>query len=349
MKINEIIKERRIAKNFTQEQIAEYLGVTTPAVNKWEKGNSYPDITLLPALARLLDTDLNTLLSFSNDLSEKEITIFINDLAEYQNKHNFEKVYEIAINKIKEFPSCYLLILNTASFLDGALMMNSKINNREHYENNIEKLYHRAMKSPDLRIQNHAKSILISKLINQNKYDCAQELLNSLPEKDMIDKKDIQAKLYIKVGKLDDAAKIEEEKLMSLTTEINQTLLTLMEIAINDNRMEDAEYIADVSQKVSNIFDLWEYTSYMAKFQLYYSSKNKMKCLKILLQLLKSLDKKWNINTSPLYRHIKTKEIDSAFVAKMQKAIITSIADDRKNDFLNKDPEFDALLKKYND
>ena len=32
-------------------------------------GTSYPDITLLPALARLLDTDLNTLLSFQEDLS----------------------------------------------------------------------------------------------------------------------------------------------------------------------------------------------------------------------------------------------------------------------------------------
>lgn len=65
MRINEIIKERRLAKGFTQEQIANYLGVTAPAVNKWEKGTSCPDIVLLPALARLLDTDLNHLAVFS--------------------------------------------------------------------------------------------------------------------------------------------------------------------------------------------------------------------------------------------------------------------------------------------
>ena len=68
MKINEIIRERRLAKGLTQEQIANYLGVSTPAVNKWEKGTSYPDIVLLPTLARLLDTDLNTLLSFRDNL-----------------------------------------------------------------------------------------------------------------------------------------------------------------------------------------------------------------------------------------------------------------------------------------
>lgn len=58
MKINEIIKVKRQELQLTQEKVAEYLGVSTPAVNKWEKGISYPDITLLPALARLLKTDL---------------------------------------------------------------------------------------------------------------------------------------------------------------------------------------------------------------------------------------------------------------------------------------------------
>lgn len=55
MQIHQIIRERRLAKHLTQEQLAERLGVTAPAVNKWEKAVSYPDITLLPALARLLE------------------------------------------------------------------------------------------------------------------------------------------------------------------------------------------------------------------------------------------------------------------------------------------------------
>lgn len=69
MKMHEIIKKRRLEKSLTQEQVAQQLGVSTPAVNKWEKGTSFPDITLLPPLARLLDTDLNTLLSFQENLS----------------------------------------------------------------------------------------------------------------------------------------------------------------------------------------------------------------------------------------------------------------------------------------
>ena len=40
MRLKEIIKEKRLEKGYTQEQMAELLGITAPAVNKWEKGVS---------------------------------------------------------------------------------------------------------------------------------------------------------------------------------------------------------------------------------------------------------------------------------------------------------------------
>lgn len=41
MEIHTVIQQRRKALGLTQEQVAEYLGVTAPAVNKWEKGVSH--------------------------------------------------------------------------------------------------------------------------------------------------------------------------------------------------------------------------------------------------------------------------------------------------------------------
>ena len=149
MKINETIRQRRIERNLTQEQVANYLGVTAPAVNKWEKGTSYPDITTLPALARILETDLNTLLSFKEELTEQEIAIFLNTLSELLEKEGFLKVYEIAMEKIREYPVCYPLLLNVAMFLEGAGMYSKegkkdlKIHKKE-----IEALYHRVLNSP---------------------------------------------------------------------------------------------------------------------------------------------------------------------------------------------------------
>ena len=94
MKINQIIREKRKALSLTQEQVAEFLGVSTSAVNKWEKGSSYPDITLLPALARLLKTDLNTLLSFQDDLSDVEIVNFIDGLDKIIQEKGYETAFQ---------------------------------------------------------------------------------------------------------------------------------------------------------------------------------------------------------------------------------------------------------------
>ena len=38
MEMKDVIREKRRAMGFTQEQMADYLGVSAPAVNKWESG-----------------------------------------------------------------------------------------------------------------------------------------------------------------------------------------------------------------------------------------------------------------------------------------------------------------------
>ena len=299
MKINELIRERHIAKKLTQEQMAGYLGVTAPAVNKWEKGTSYPDITLLPALARLLDTDLNTLLSFQEDLSDREIALFLNELSELSEKEG------------------------------------------------VETLYVRALNSSDSAIQNQAKAMLISRYMGRKEYERAQELLNSLPEQDFFDKKQIQVNLLIELGKLGEAAKAAEEKLLSATNEIHATLMSLMEIAIKEDRIDDAEYIANVSKKGADLFDLWEYNSYVAHFQLYLVTKQRKKVLKILVSMLKSLTHKWEINQSPLYRHIKTKEVDKTFGPKMQKTLIDSLRHDEDSAYWRENQELEKVLEEF--
>ena len=102
MKINQIIRQRRRELSLTQEQVAAYLGVSTPAVNKWEKGSTYPDITLLPALARLLRTDLNTLLSFQEDLSDVEIETFVDHLDQMVQEQGYQAAFQAAWGKVQE-------------------------------------------------------------------------------------------------------------------------------------------------------------------------------------------------------------------------------------------------------
>ncbi len=63
MEIGNIIRTLRAEKALTQKQLAEKLGVTDKAVSKWENGGGCPDLSLLPNLCTVLETDIETLLS----------------------------------------------------------------------------------------------------------------------------------------------------------------------------------------------------------------------------------------------------------------------------------------------
>lgn len=335
MKINEIIRQRRLALNLTQEQVAARLGVTAPAVNKWEKGISYPDITLLPPLARLLGTDLNTLLSFKEALTPQEITLFANELARIIQTQGFMAAYETAMEKIKEYPDCHALILTAATMLDGAAMLDpDSPKTRRPYEKDIEALYVRALESTDPSVQNRARSMLIQKFMQRQEYDQAQELIAALPDDTAVDKKQLQANLYIARGQLKDAARMEEEKLLSAVNEIQTILLTLMEIALKENRKDDAQSLADISGNCARLFNLWEYNTYIAHFQLYITQKDRLRCLKTLGTMLKSLTHPWDPTRSPLYRHIKTKTVEPGFGDTLKKNILTALKNDEAAAFL---------------
>lgn len=64
------------------------------------KGNTYPDISLLPALARLLKIDMNELFSFREELTEKEIGQFVNELSEVS-LDSFTEAFEMASRKYR--------------------------------------------------------------------------------------------------------------------------------------------------------------------------------------------------------------------------------------------------------
>lgn len=92
MEMREVIRQYRKKKGLTQEELANRLGVTAPAVNKWEKGHSHPDILLLAPIARLLDISLDTLFSFEKELTITEINQIIREL-DHKLKNNLLKMY----------------------------------------------------------------------------------------------------------------------------------------------------------------------------------------------------------------------------------------------------------------
>lgn len=289
MKINEMIRTRRKEMNLTQEQVASRLGVSAPAVHKWETGSSYPDITLLPALARLLGTDLNTLLSFQEDLSRKEVDQFCADLCQMIEEKGFAAGFESAMDMTAQYPNCDALAYLAAATLEGYLHLLSS-EDAGPYLGRIEELYERTSHSDDRTIRGLARAMVISKSVSRGEYAKAQELLDEDKEvpKSSFNHVFLQSNLYIRQDKVLEASQLLERELLGSAGNIQSTLLLMLDIALKEQDMEAASYIAKVSEQTAYLYDLWTYNSYVAGFQLAVSEKDESKTLEFLQKLLEA-------------------------------------------------------------
>ena len=67
------IKIKRTEKNYSQKDLAEMLFITEGAVSKWERGVSYPDITLISDICRVLDISEHELITASTDTDTRKM------------------------------------------------------------------------------------------------------------------------------------------------------------------------------------------------------------------------------------------------------------------------------------
>ena len=67
------IRIKRTEKNLSQKDLAEILFVTEGAVSKWERGISYPDITLIPDICRVLEISEHELITASTDTDTRKM------------------------------------------------------------------------------------------------------------------------------------------------------------------------------------------------------------------------------------------------------------------------------------
>lgn len=109
MNIGANIKRLRTAKNVTQEQLSVQMNVTCAAVSKWERGETYPDITLLQPLAYYFGVSLDELMGYDQQKIQAEIEEVIALYRQYQNS-DFDKASEIITKAYSKYPNDYWIM-----------------------------------------------------------------------------------------------------------------------------------------------------------------------------------------------------------------------------------------------
>ncbi|MCM1327480.1 MAG: helix-turn-helix domain-containing protein [Bacteroidales bacterium] len=344
MQIGEVIRKYRKAKNLTQEETALRLGVTAPAVNKWENGNSLPDITLLAPIARLLGISLDTLLSFHEELTTEEINGLIYELDAMFKEKTYSEVFSWAREKLQEYPNCERLLWQTAVILDAQLMV-QKVPDSDKYEGYVHSLYVRALKSNEEDIRTHAADSLFSFYMRKEQYDKAEEYLTYFSQQNP-ERKRKQAQIYEKTDRIPEAYKTYEELLFSYYQMVNAALYGINGLALQEKDMKKAHDIVAKQEEMARCFEMGKYYETSCKLELATLEKDVDAVISIMRDMLAATEQIGSFCESPLYEHMEFKGVREGFKEELKQDLCKSFQDEENFGFLKDDKRWRELAGK---
>lgn len=224
--IGNVILDLRKQRGMTQERLAELVGVSTPAVSKWETGSSCPDVALLSPIARALDTDVNTLLSFTPTLSLEGLGALLKEIRRLAGGDG-NAAMERMTAAVRRYPSdtalryqlaCMAFSLSAACCWAEAPAAEA----RRFAEANLEFTKEHGDQTQSFL----AAYMLAALLLNDDELDRAEALLNSLPDMPM-SPRSLYVPLYQKRGDSAKARLTAQGLLATGATTVLNSLLIL--------------------------------------------------------------------------------------------------------------------------
>ncbi|MEG0394658.1 MAG: helix-turn-helix transcriptional regulator [Anaerorhabdus sp.] len=346
MKINEIIKKKRKELGLTQEEIATALNVSTPAVNKWETGNSYPDITQLPSLARLLKIDINTLLDFQKEISREEMGEIVNRISEI-GYVDFDKAYAIAIEALYEYPNNDELAVSIVGVLKGLLMM-VPVDNPEAVHSKIDEILMKVIESQDIQSKSYAAQMLVVDALQKKNFEDAKMYLEKIPEI-RFDKKPLELSVYRAQENDSAALELIEKEIFSFSNKLESYLFNLHEIASKKNNLEDMAYYRNLLIDFTRLFGINDYIPCIIEFRENILAGDRDKMLDSIEKLTTELEKPLGSEIKKIYEHVPMKNKNQQFTNTMIQSILIQISKDEETRCLMEDPRFLKLVAKYDE
>lgn len=329
MTIGDVIKKYRKNKGMTQEEMAVRLGVTAPAVNKWERGNTLPDVALLAPIARLLGITTDELLSFKDDLTDEEISQYLLKIQKDLESKDFHDIFLSVKEKVEEYPNCEKLIWQAAVILD-AKRMTIELPSQDKYDKVIFGWYERCLLSEDERIRNQAADSLFHAFIRQEDYEKAAQYLDYFSLENP-DRKRKEALVNSKTGKRTEAYRAYEELIFSAYQHIQMTLNDLRILYMEDDDHEMARKLVEVSSSVASTFEMGKYNEICFGLDVAAWEKDIEWTAQLMQEILDSIGTISAFTKSKLYQHMALKTVDSNFSASLKRELLKSLEDESFN------------------
>lgn len=343
MQIGDVIRKYRKERNMTQEEMAYRLGVTAPAVNKWEKGNTYPDITMLAPIARLLNITLDELLSFQEQITEEELKNYVKELDERLKCGNYEEAFQWAKEIIERYPNCKMLIWQLAVILDAQRMFKD-VADVEKYDAFILDCYERVLESEEEALRNHVADSLYGYYLRKEDYKTAERYLVYFSEQNP-ERKRKQALIYSKTNRVDEAYKAYEELLFSNYQMTSMVFNSMCALAMESGNLDKAHIFVSKQQELARLFEMGKYYEASCGLELAVLEKDVEATIEIVKTMLASVDNIGNFSESKLYEHMTFKKMEPDVVKEMKKDLIRTFQDEEAFVFLEEDERWREIIK----
>ena len=344
MTIGDVIRTHRKKANLTQEEMATRLGVTAPAVNKWEHNHTQPDISLLAPIARLLGITTDTLLSFQKELSRKEIRQYIAELDRQLDSQPYAEVFSLAKQQLERYPNCTELIWNIALILDSR-RLTDQTPHAEIYDDAIESWYRRALVSEEETVRLAAAESLFHFYIRKELYDQAQQCLEYVSVQNP-DKKSWQALIYQKTGKKEEACRLYEELLLLECNRMRMTITNLRLSYCQDDDHAMAHKLANLESELAKLFELGVYQESMAGLELAVWEKDAPETARLMKILLENIGTLNHFTKSSIFRHTQTNQMDAAYLGKLKEMLLRSFLDEDSYGYMAGNDFWESLKRR---
>jgi transcriptional regulator with XRE-family HTH domain len=342
MQIGEVIREHRKAKNLTQEEMAGRLGVTAPAVNKWEKGHSLPDVALLSPIARLLGISVDTLLCHQEEISDAEAVRLVDAAGKRIQAEGIEAAYPWIRQCLLEHPASHMLLLGMACLLTSHLSITEGAN-RARYDGDIRDWFLRALESPEEPIRRDAAQALYHFYMNKKQYAQAEEALDHFSPENP-ERKRMQAAIYSETGRQEAAYLLYEELLYAGYVSLSRTFQDLYCLTVQDKDFNKAHALVEKQRQLARLFEHGEYHEVAAGLGLATLEQDEAETLRIMEGMLNSLNSIGGFAQSPLYAHMEFKAMDAGHLADIRKGLLKAFGDEETFGYLKGNPRWRDLV-----
>ena len=173
--IGENLKKQRKLRELTQEQLADILGVSFQSVSKWERGEGYPDIELLPTIAEYFGITTDELMGMKEIRDNADVEKIL------EQQGLIRENIELLAEAVKIHPNNYELLAQYAMNL-AFLAVDNK--DEEYRQNNRKaaRIAERILaECTDTKIRNRVQAELCNYYQNSGEATKALEAADKLP------------------------------------------------------------------------------------------------------------------------------------------------------------------------